>query len=98
MISVFHHISDVAPGSPLRSLFDEAELICIFRQSKVDNAQAVIEITGLDPSCRHLIQTLPRGTHLRVRGARLPAIVVETTRTELEEPITFTDGAFEEDI
>ena len=98
MISVFHHISDVAPGSPLRSLFDEAELICIFRQSKVDNAQAVIEITGLDPSCRHLIQTLPRGTHLRVRGARLPAIVVETTRTELEEHITFTDDAFEENI
>ncbi|MDO5067440.1 MAG: hypothetical protein Q4D96_09200 [Propionibacteriaceae bacterium] len=97
VISVFHHISDVAPGSPLRALFDEAELICIFRQAKVDHAQAVIDVTGLDPSSRHLIQTLPRGTHLRVRGARLPAIVVEMTRTELEEHITFTDDAFEED-
>ena len=97
VISVFHHISDVSEHSPLRSLFQESQAICVFRQAKVNDAKAVINVLGLDSSTLPIIQRLPRGSHLRIRGSRLPAIVVETTRTAFEENITYTDDAYEEE-
>lgn len=39
--------------------------------------------------------TLPRGVHIRKRGARLPVAVVEPVRTDLEREISFTDDALQ---
>lgn len=95
MISVFHHLSDVQPGSPLQSLITESEVVSVFRQDKSADVAAVIDLLGLDPSIRELIMTLPRGVHIRKRGARLPVAVVEPVRTDLEREISFTDDALQ---
>ncbi|QCT38427.1 hypothetical protein [Arachnia propionica] len=94
MISVFHHVSDVPVDSPLRSLITESELVSIFRQDKGADVDAAVELLSLDPSTRQLIQELPRGVHLRKRGPKLPLVVAELTRTNLDRYITFTDDAY----
>lgn len=93
MLSVFHHVSDVAAGSPMASLITESEVVCVFRQDKGADADAVMDLLSLDTSLRDMIMTLPRGVHIRKRGARLPVSVVETYRTSLEKHVTFTDDA-----
>lgn len=95
MISVFHHLSDVQPGSPLQSLITESEVVCVFRQDKSADVNAVLELLGLDPSIRELVMTLPRGVHIRKRGAKLPVAIVEPVRTDLEREISFTDDAIQ---
>lgn len=93
MISVFHHLSDVPPDSPLRSLITESEVVCVFRQDKSEDADQVMRLLSFDDSIRELVMTLPRGVHIRKRGAKLPVLVVEATRTSLERDLTFTDDA-----
>lgn len=93
LVSVFHHLSDVQPGSPLQSLITESEVVCVFRQDKPADAEAVLKLLDLDSSVQEIITTLPRGVHLRKRGARLPVTIVELIRTDLEREISFTDHA-----
>lgn len=90
MVSVFHHLSDVAPNSPLKSLITESDVVCVFRQDKVEDARAVMELLDLDEDWLELILTMRRGIHLRKRG-NLPTTVVELVRTPLEARLTFTD-------
>lgn len=91
--SVFHHLSDVPLDSPLQSLITESEVVCVFRQDKPADAEAVLKLLGLDSSVQEIITTLPRGVHLRKRGGRLPVSIVEMVRTDLERQISFTDHA-----
>lgn len=93
LVSVFHHLSDIAPGSPLQSLITESEVVCVFRQDKPADAEAVLQLLDLDSSVQEIITTLPRGVHLRKRGSRLPVTIVELIRTDLEREICFTDHA-----
>ena len=72
MLSVFHHVSDVAAGSPMASLITESEVVCVFRQDKGADADAVMDLLSLDASLRDLIMTLPRAhPQARRKASRL---------------------------
>ncbi|MDO5287112.1 MAG: hypothetical protein Q4G45_09895, partial [Actinomycetia bacterium] len=91
--SVFHHVSDVAPGSPLTALIRETELAFIFRQSKPEDAQMIVDLLGLPEPVTDLLMQLGRGQYLLHRGRRLPPTLVAQFWTPLEQRITDTDTA-----
>ena len=93
MWSVFHHVSDVSPDSPLVSLIKETELAFIFRQSKPEDANTIVNLLGLPEPVTTQLMTLPRVTYLLHRGAKTAPTIVTQFRTSLEEWVTDTDQA-----
>lgn len=90
--SVFHHVSDVPKDSPLFSLLREAGVVHIFRQSRPEDAAALVDLYDLPPGATGLIQHLHKGDQIYIPG-RFPPTVVRTTRTEIEKWVTHTDTA-----
>lgn len=93
--SVFHHVSDIDPHSPLRSLITEAQIMLVFRQDKPEDIAQVIDLLGFDAGTSGLLADLPRGVHLRRRSARMPIGVVQLVRSRLDAWISDTDAAME---
>ncbi len=92
VIAVFHHISDVTPGSALYSLIKEAGIIHIFQQDKSEDAAEAVAMFDLPADMVDTIQTLAPGMNVWKRG-RLPATIARAFRTPLEAWITDTDEA-----
>lgn len=95
LVTIIHHLSDLKEGSDLWSLVRETEVIHIFRQDKRQDADQVIEFFNLPSWVRETLFTLDKG-HQIVKVGKEPPVVVQHLRTNLEEWLTFTDGAMTE--
>lgn len=95
VIAIMHHLSDLSPTSPLYSLIQEASIAHIFNQDKTQDAAQAVEMFNLPAEFAEVIQTLPAGKHVWVRGQnpRLPPTLARAFWTPLEAYITDTDEA-----
>lgn len=92
--SVFHHISDIAPDSPLRSLITEAQVTLVFHQDRRQDIEQVVDLLGCDTGeVPGLLSDLSRGIHLRRRSTKMPIGVVQLVRSDLDVWVSDTDAA-----
>lgn len=93
ILSAYHHLSDVQPGSDLWSLIKETGVQYLFRQSSPKDAEAVCDFWDLDKDTYvPILTSLPKGCLLLCLGSNPPELV-QHLRTEREIWITDTDAA-----
>lgn len=91
VVSVFHHLTDIPPDSPMRSIIQEAQVAHIFGQDHVEDARDLITTFSLPDALVETVQSLAKGVHVYVRG-KLPTTIVQGFRTPVEEWFTDTDA------
>lgn len=91
-VTVIHHVSDVPADSDAMSLVREADIIHIYRQSRADDAQQVIDLFRLPPTLFGPLGNLDKGVQILRIGTEAPRRV-RHIRTRLEEWLTDTDEA-----
>ncbi|OXM44247.1 ATP/GTP-binding protein [Amycolatopsis thailandensis] len=91
-IAGFHHISDLPPDSPARSLLQEAETVFVYGQGSQDDAEACVELYNLPAGTEETIMALEQGTCLLKVGRRDP-ILLRHERSQREIALTDTDDA-----
>ncbi len=91
-VAGFHHISDLPPDSPARSLLQEAETVFIYGQGSLDDAAACVELYNLPSGTEETIMALEQGTCLLKVGNRDP-ILLRHERSPREIALTDTDTA-----
>ncbi len=92
VVTVFHHITDVAPTSDVMSLIRESGIVHVFRQDKSDDAAAAVKLFGLPGGVAEELAMLDQGVHVLKVGKEPPALISHV-RTPLEEWLTDTDAA-----
>jgi len=93
MLSAWHHLVDVPPGSDLESLIKDTGVQHLFRQKTLADAEALCAFWGLDPGTYvGTLTSLSKGCHLAIVGDRPPEII-QHLRTSDEVWITDTDAA-----
>ncbi|WP_380169770.1 hypothetical protein [Jannaschia sp. R86511] len=91
-IAALHQPADVPKDSPAMALIREAQTVHLFRQNRVPDEEACVQLFGLDPGSQHTLRNLTDGHHLLKIGAR-PEIYVEHVRSDFEIALTDTDQA-----
>jgi len=95
LVSVFHHLSDVSPDSPLASLIREAGVVHLLRQAQQEQAEHTAKLLGV-VNLTTAIQKLNKGEHILLEGGQpevRPPRVVCHVRTDLDRWTNDTDGA-----
>ncbi len=95
LVSVFHHLSDVSPDSPLASLVREAGVVHLLRQAQQEQAEHTAKLLGV-VNLTGAIQKLNKGEHILLEGGQpevRPPRVVCHVRTDLDRWTNYTDGA-----
>jgi hypothetical protein len=90
-IAAMHNIAQVPRDSKALSLLKEPQTVHIYRQDRLVDAQACVELYGLDPGSVELLGSLETGSHLLKVGTR-PEILVEHVRSSIEVELTNTDS------
>jgi hypothetical protein len=97
VVSAFHHLSDIKPGSELWSLVKETDVVHLFYQGDAEDIQALVDFFDLVPAAAELMKELVPGCHLlRIKGR--PLEHVQHIRTPEEEWLTDTDMAVMGDV
>lgn len=95
LVSVFHHLSDVAADSPLASLIREAGVIHLMRQAQLEQAEHTAKLLGV-VNLTSAIQRLNKGEHILLEGGQpevRPPRIVCHVRTDLDRWTNYTDRA-----
>jgi hypothetical protein len=92
VVSVFHHLSDLKPGSELWALVKETDVAHFFYQGSAEDIQAIVDFFNLDPAVAKEMSQLEKGCHL-LRVKNRPVELVQHIRTPEEEWLTNTDMA-----
>lgn len=95
LVSVFHHLSDVSPDSPLASLIREAGVVHLLRQAQLEQAEHTAKLLGV-VNLTTAIQRLNKGEHILLEGGQpeiRPPKIVCHVRTNLDRWTNYTDGA-----
>lgn len=95
LVSVFHHLSDVSPDSPLASLIREAGVNHLLRQAQLEQAEHTAKLLGV-VNLTGAIQKLNKGEHILLEGGQpevRPPRVVCHVRTDLDRWTNYTDSA-----
>lgn len=88
----FHHLSDVPPGSPAMAMIKEAGTAAFYRQSKDEDAAAVIREFSLPPDMSMTLKGLEKGVFALWQGTR-PLRMVQLIRSDIEAMVADTDSA-----
>jgi hypothetical protein len=88
----FHHIADFPATSPARALLQEAETVFIYRQGRLPDAQACVDLWNLPAGSVETIMNLKQGQFLLKIGSQRP-IMVNHLRSSHEIELTDTDAA-----
>lgn len=89
----FHHLSDVPPGSPAMAMIKEAGTAAFFRQSKDEDAAAVIREFSLPADMGMELKALDAGVYALWQGSKRPVRMACQLRSEIEATIANTDSA-----
>lgn len=90
VITIIHHISDIYENSALYSLVKEVDIMHIFRQSKTEDIERIVETYQIPDISRDIMYTLNRGEHiLNIHG--YTTRVVQHIRSDIEIKATDTD-------
>lgn len=92
MIIALHKPSDIELNNDAAPVFAEAQTVHIFGNSRLADAQKVVDMFDLDADSTEAIMHLPKGHHLLKIGTR-PEIHVQHVRSPLETELTNTDAA-----
>ncbi|ANS32644.1 ATP/GTP-binding motif-containing protein (plasmid) [Rhodococcus opacus] len=89
-VSAFHHISDQPKNSPARALMQEAGIVFLYGQDRVEDAQETVDMYHLPPGSVEIIMSLPKG-HCLVKYGKADPILMEHVRSDIEIELTDTD-------
>lgn len=89
-VSAFHHIADLPPDSPARALMQEAGIVFLYGQDRVDDAEQTVRMYHLPEYCVDLLMSMHKGQCLVVMGKSDP-VLMKHERSPLEIALTDTD-------
>lgn len=92
VVFIVHHLSDIPPDSPLRSLLKEVGIVHAFRQQTEEDASDLQRMFAL-PSTTEALMRLSKGVHILREGdgRRRPVRQVAHLQTRLDRWVTWTD-------
>lgn len=90
VVTVVHHISDIHYDNPLYSLLKEVDIIHIYRQSKKEDIEHVINMYDLPDISEGVVSSLQRGEHI-LHVSNYTTRVVEHMRVPDEVELTNTN-------
>lgn len=89
-VSAFHHIADLPADSPARALMQEAGIVFLYGQDRVDDAEQTVRMYHLPDYCVDLLMSMRKGQCLVVMGKSDP-VLMQHERSPLEIVLTDTD-------
>ncbi|MDJ0481095.1 ATP/GTP-binding protein, partial [Rhodococcus pyridinivorans] len=89
-VSAFHHIADLPADSPARALMQEAGIVFLYGQDRVDDAEQTVRMYHLPEYCVDLLMSMHKGQCLVVMGKSDP-VLMKHERSPLEITLTDTD-------
>ena len=91
-VFVMHKGADIQPGSPGMAIIQEAQTVCIYRQSRPEDARWCTQTFGLAPETAETIEKLRDGHYIFKYGSH-PETHVQHILSPWEATITNTDEA-----
>ena len=91
-VFVMHKGSDIPADSPGMAIIQEAQTVCIYRQSRPEDAQWCTQTFGLAPETAETIEKLRDGHYIFKYGSH-PETHVQHILSDWEAAITNTDEA-----
>ncbi|WP_165068674.1 ATP/GTP-binding protein [Marisediminicola senii] len=91
-VFVMHKGTDIPPGSAGLAIIQEAQTVCIYRQSRPEDAYWCQQTFGLAPETADTIQRLPDGHYIFKYGIH-PEAHVQHILSPWEKEVTTTDEA-----